>query len=155
MVISFHISLPVLFRVVLLAEHQANKHQQVQNDIKIQKVIHDDVIKWKHFRRCWPVVRGIHRSRENSPHKGQWRGASKFYLICAWVNIGEAGDLKCHRAHYDITVRKVYCDVRQSPTPTVMFKNRESRNSFEKLLRKKTTDKMWYFMNKFNSELPS
>ena len=24
---------------------------------------HDDVIKWKHFPRNWPFVRGIHRSR--------------------------------------------------------------------------------------------
>ena len=35
---------------------------------------HDDVIKWKHFPRYWPFVRGIHRSPVNSPHKGQWRG---------------------------------------------------------------------------------
>ena len=33
---------------------------------------HDDVIKWKHFPRYWPLVRGIHRSPVNSPHKGQW-----------------------------------------------------------------------------------
>ena len=46
-------------------------------------VIHDDVIKWKHFPRYWPVVRGIHRSRDNFPHKGQWRGALVFSLICA------------------------------------------------------------------------
>ena len=26
-------------------------------------LIHDDVIKWKHFLRNWPFVRGIHRSR--------------------------------------------------------------------------------------------
>ena len=26
-------------------------------------IIHDDVIKWKHFPRYWPFVRGIHRSR--------------------------------------------------------------------------------------------
>ena len=26
-------------------------------------MIHDDVIKWKHFPRYWPFVRGIHRSR--------------------------------------------------------------------------------------------
>ena len=32
---------------------------------------HDDVIKWKHFPRYWPFVRGIHRSPVNSPHKGQ------------------------------------------------------------------------------------
>ena len=33
----------------------------------------DDVIKWKHFPRHWPFVRGIHRSPVNSPHKGPWR----------------------------------------------------------------------------------
>ena len=27
---------------------------------------HDDVIKWKHFPRYWPFVRGIHRSTVNS-----------------------------------------------------------------------------------------
>ena len=43
---------------------------------------HDDVIKWKHFPRYWPFVRGIHRSPVNSPHKGQWRGALMFSLIC-------------------------------------------------------------------------
>ena len=30
---------------------------------------HDDVIKWKHFPRYWPFVRGIHRWPVNSPHK--------------------------------------------------------------------------------------
>ena len=69
---------------------------------------HDDVIKWKHFPRYWPFVRGIHRSPVNSPHKGQWCGALKFFLICAWikrwVNNREAGDLRRHRAHYDVSV---------------------------------------------------
>ena len=45
---------------------------------------HDDVIKRKHFPRHWPFVWGIHRSPVNSPHKGQWRGALMFSLICAW-----------------------------------------------------------------------
>ena len=44
--------------------------------------IHDDVIKWKHFPRYWPFVRGIHRSPVNSSHKGQWCGALMFSLIC-------------------------------------------------------------------------
>ena len=26
-----------------------------------ENVSHDDVIKWKHFPRYWPFVRGIHR----------------------------------------------------------------------------------------------
>ena len=43
-------------------------------------------IKWKHFPRYWPFVRGIHRSPVNSPHKGQWRWALMFSLICSWIN---------------------------------------------------------------------
>ena len=69
---------------------------------------HDDVIKWKHFPRNWPFVRGIHRSPVNSPHKGQWRGAFMFSLVCTringWVNNREAGDLRRYRAHCDVTV---------------------------------------------------
>ena len=67
---------------------------------------HDDVIKWKHFPRNWPFVRGIHWSTVNSPHKGQWRGALMFSLICIWrndwVNNREAGDLRRYRAHYGV-----------------------------------------------------
>ena len=32
-------------------------------------LVHDDVIKWKHFLCYWPFVRGIHRSPVNSPTK--------------------------------------------------------------------------------------
>ena len=68
--------------------------------------LHDYVIKWKHFPCYWPFVRGIHRSSVNSSHKGQWRGALMFSVICAWingwVNNREAGDLRRHRAHYDV-----------------------------------------------------
>ena len=45
-------------------------------------VIHDDVIKWKHFRVNWPFVRGIHWSPVDSHHKGQKRRALMFSLIC-------------------------------------------------------------------------
>ena len=42
------------------------------------------------------------------PHKGPWRGALIFSLICAyiygWVNNHEAGGLRRHRAHYDVIV---------------------------------------------------
>ena len=46
---------------------------------------HDDVMKWKYFLRYWSFVRIIHRSPVNSPHKGQWRGALMFSLICVWT----------------------------------------------------------------------
>ena len=79
---------------------------------------HDDVIKRKHFPCHWPFVRGIHRSPVNPPHKGQWRGALMFSLICArrkgWLNNRDAGDLRRHCDHYDVTVRKyarVFCCV--------------------------------------------
>ena len=75
----------------------------------LQHLPHDDVIKWKHFPRNWPFVRGIHRSMVNSPHKGQWRGALMFSLICVWingVNNREVGDLRRYLAHYDVIVMK-------------------------------------------------
>ena len=56
-----------------------------QNLLKIHNT-HDDVIKWSHFPRCRPFMRGIHWSPVNSPHKGQWRGALIFSLISAWIN---------------------------------------------------------------------
>ena len=73
---------------------------------------HDDVIKWKHFPRYWPLVRGIHRSPMNSTHKGQSRGTLMFSMIYVWikvwVNNREAGDLRRYRAHYDVTVMLNY-----------------------------------------------
>ena len=45
---------------------------------------------------CAEFTGDIHRSPVNSPHKGQWRGALMFSLICAWINAWvhnrEAGD---------------------------------------------------------------
>ena len=76
------------------------------------RVIHGDVIKWKHFPRYWPFVRGIHRSPVNSPHKGQWRGALMFSVICVWingwVNNRKAGDLRRYRTHYDVSVMYIF-----------------------------------------------
>ena len=69
---------------------------------------HDDVIKWKDLLCYWPILREIHRLPVNSLHKGQWRGALMFSLICTWINTWvnnrEAGDLRHHRAHYDVIV---------------------------------------------------
>ena len=40
--------------------------------------------------------------------RGQWRGALMFSSICAsvnaWINNLEAGDLRRHRTHYDVSV---------------------------------------------------
>ena len=56
-------------------------------------------------------MRGIHNSPVNSPLKGQWCRALMFSFICAWINSWvnncKAGDLRCHHAHYDLTVMKI------------------------------------------------
>ena len=50
----------------------------------------------------------------NSLHKGQWRGALMFSLTCAWMNSSvnnrKASYLRCHCAHYDVTVMCVWAN---------------------------------------------
>ena len=74
----------------------------------VPPISHDDVIKWEYLQGYWPFVRGNHRWPVNSPHRGRWRRALMFSLICAWINAWvnnrAAGDLRSHRAHYDATV---------------------------------------------------
>ena len=46
-------------------------------------LFHDDVIKWKHFLRYWPFVRGIHRSLVNSPaQRPVKRSFDVFFDLC-------------------------------------------------------------------------
>ena len=75
-------------------------------------ISHDDVIKWKHFPRYWPFVRGIHRSPVNYPTKANDAELWYFILIYAltnvWINTRDAGDLRRHRTHYDVTVMNIY-----------------------------------------------
>ena len=46
-------------------------------------------------------------------HKGHWRRALMLPLICTWIygctNNREAGDMRRHRAHYDVTVMSLIC----------------------------------------------
>ena len=45
------------------------------------------------------------------PHKGQWRGALMFSLLCVWINgrvkNREAGDLRRYHAHYYVIVMQL------------------------------------------------
>ena len=68
------------------------------------KTHHAEVTKWEHFPRNWLFVRWIQRPAVDSHRKCQWHGALMFSLICTWVNNRDAGDLRCRRAHYDVTV---------------------------------------------------
>ena len=71
----------------------------------------------------------------NSPHKGQWRGALMFSLICVWikgwVNNSESGDLRRHRGHYDVDVmetnqegintKKMIKYIKKTSTPFIYY----------------------------------
>ena len=96
-----------MFNIIVKKQHMDN----IWNLHSSVTPVHDDVIKWKHFPRYWPLVQGIHRSPVNSPHKGQWRRALMFSFICAWingwVNNRETGDLRRHRTYCDFTVMSI------------------------------------------------
>ena len=74
-----------------MAQHRITFADYVSSGAKHQNCTslafcwHND-IKCKHFPHYWPFVWGIHRSPVNSPHKGQWRGALMFSLICTRIN---------------------------------------------------------------------
>ena len=63
---------------------------------------------WRHqmetFSALLALVRGIYRSPVNSLHKDQWRTCA---WINGWVNDRDAGDLRRHRTHHDVTVMYV------------------------------------------------
>ena len=71
---------------------------------------------WRHqmetFSALLALCAGNSPVPVNSPHKGQWRGALMFSLICTWINDWvsnrEAGDLRRHHDHYDVIVMSNY-----------------------------------------------
>ena len=97
-----------LFARYKYKEYQHNDYEHSGNSRSLCPCYHDDVIKWKHFPRCWHFVRGIHQSPATSQHIRQWRGALVFSLIYAgtesWANHGDAGDLRRYSTHYDVIV---------------------------------------------------
>ena len=69
---------------------------------------------WRHQMEIFSALLALcaGHSPVNSLHKGQWRGALVFSLICAWingwVNNRETGDLGRHQTHCDVTVMTLY-----------------------------------------------
>ena len=87
------------------------------------------IVTWWHI--CVPMTWCCHQMETfsallalwNSPHKGQWRGALMFSLICAllsdWGNNHEAGDLRRHRGHYDVNVMELMVNCSLIPKPVI------------------------------------
>ena len=93
------ISIKLGFRTTLI-KHMVNT--------QIWSFVWNDVIEWKHFPRYWPFVRGIPGHRWIPLTKEQWRGPLMFSLISTRTNVSvnnrDAGDLRRHRTHCDVTV---------------------------------------------------
>ena len=82
----------------------------------------DNVVKWKHFPRYWPFVRGSHRwiSLTKASDAELW------YFFDLRLNkplskhsTRDVGDLKCHRAHHDVTI--IWQTASQIPTNDCWF----------------------------------
>ena len=71
------------------------------------------------------IFRVTGRCPVNSPPKGQWHGTLIFSLIGAWingwVNNREAGDLRRHRAHYDVIVMHLVIICLTDDIPYIIF----------------------------------
>ena len=76
----------------------------------ISYIFNDDVINGNIFRVTGHLCDEF-TGHQWIPRKGQWRGALMFSLTCAWingwVNNREAGDLRRHRAYYDVIIMSV------------------------------------------------
>ena len=65
---------------------------------------------WRHQMELFSALLAVCavNSPVNSLYKGQWRGALTFSFTYAWINgwlnYRDAGDLRRHRSHYDVTV---------------------------------------------------
>ena len=75
----------IVYQVRCLQTNAAAFHKKKSNTCGLRHVFHmmTSSAKWKHFPLYWPFVRRIHRLPVKSPHKGKWRRALMFSLICA------------------------------------------------------------------------
>ena len=68
--------------------------------------LHGDVIKWKHFPRYWPGHWWILHTKASDAEFSCFLWSPPW--INGWVNGREAGELRLHRAHYDVIVMNKY-----------------------------------------------
>ena len=89
-----------------------NKHNsfgsQLVYGVVLHWWVHDDLIKWKHFRVTGPLCgkftghRLIPRTKASDVELWYF-----LWSINGWVNTHESGDVRRHRAHYDVNVIEV------------------------------------------------
>ena len=96
----------------LRQNYEFEKNTKTQNLEFPQNIQHitwifynDAVIKWKHFLRYWPFVRGIHRWLVNSLHKGQWRGALMFVF---YLRLNKRSSKQSRRGWFETPMRSLW-----------------------------------------------
>ena len=126
---------------------------------------------WRHPMETFSALLAICAGK--SPHKGQWRGALIFSLICTWIkgcweNNHEAGDLKRHRTHYDVTVMKnqkypsksdfvnfnLFCDIYNSSIRQYLYLYAVWNGMVLWILHIWIIDFHWYLQSSFQSFAP-
>ena len=93
---------------------------------------------WRHQMKTFSALLALCAGNSpvpgNSPHNGQWRRALMFSLICVWTNGGvnnpDDGDLRRHRAHYDVIVMSVS----QYPRRYRLFRNCNQNRSISMII---------------------
>ena len=65
---------------------------------------HDDIIRWKHFPRYWPFVKEIHQSPGYPSQRPLMRSFDVFLCALSLTKSPDAGDLRRHAAHCDVTI---------------------------------------------------
>ena len=83
----------------MMTLHQSGPESRIQSWSRHQIVTYSALL---------ALCEGNHQLPVDSPHKGQWGGALMFSMMSAWTSIWannrDAGDLRRHHAHYDVTV---------------------------------------------------
>ena len=99
-----------------------------------------------------PVTEGNSLVTSEFPSHRQWRRALMFSLIYAWtngwVNNQDAGDLRRHRAHYDVTEMWCWIEIQWSGQPRDLSAFNESLlSNFELVKRVKLGGSVHYGRN--------
>ena len=100
---------PTYFIMVAVYAPASNNHEAI-NDCHVYLFVSYIIVMSSNgnIDALMVICAGVHRLQMNSPDKGQRCGALMMFPLIAWINgwinNRDAGDLKCHRAHYDVTV---------------------------------------------------
>ena len=120
---------------------QISNHQLHLDIFRRHEVIRVFITWQRHQMETFSALLAIcaGNSPVTGPVKGQWRGALMFSLIYAWINgwlnNGKAGNLRHHRAHYDVIVIIWFANILRGSKSCVTSLLTPSRAAVGKLIQ--------------------